>query len=265
MSSRLLERRTVNGEVESRAKGQNIYVEGYASVFEKRSGNLGGFVEKVNNTAFNKTIKEADVRALWNHDPQYLLGRTSSKTLELSIDSSGLYYRSLLPNTTYAKNLAELLERRDVRESSFTFFKVEDKWELTTEDREGIPSGYPLRSLVEVGLIDIAPVTFPAYNDATSGVARRAALDGLAKRCGVNGCDIEVKFSEDEAIKEAIQKLIEPDDSTKDEPQTSTRSNSPEADNSTQQNSKIIIPRDKEELRRLIEETEAIVNERFFQ
>lgn len=238
--NRLLERRTTTGEVEARAKGSSIYVEGYASVFEKRSGNLGGFVEKVKNTAFTKTVQEADVRALWNHDPQYVLGRIRSGTLEMSVDANGLYYRALLPNTSYAKDLAELLERRDVRESSFTFFKVQDEWDLTEE-------GYPQRSLVEVGLIDVAPVTFPAYEDATSGVARRAALDGLAKRCGIDGCNIESTLDTEDAIKEAIQRLIEPDSSTNGgEPRNGTRvSNSPEEGNSTQQNSKAIyVPKD---------------------
>lgn len=225
--NRLLERRTVSGEVESRAQGSNIYVEGYASVFEKRSGNLGGFVEKVKESAFTKTLREADVRALWNHDPQYLLGRSSAKTLDLSVDGNGLYYRALLPNTTYAKNLAELLERRDVRESSFTFFKVNDDWDLTEE-------GYPQRSLIEVGLIDVAPVTFPAYEDATSGVARRAALDGLARRCGIDGCNIESTLDTDLSIKEAIQRLLEPDESTDEK-----RTHQPGSDKTTQQNSKL--------------------------
>lgn len=227
MTQKLLERRMVTGEVEARAQGSNIYIEGYASVFEKRSGNLGGFVEKVKRTAFNKTIREADVRALWNHDPQYVLGRTGAGTLELSIDDSGLYYRSLLPNTSYAKDLAALMERRDVRESSFTFFKVQDDWDLTEE-------GYPQRSLIEVGLIDVAPVTFPAYPDATSGVAKRNALMSLAKRCGINGCDIESTLDTDDAIKQAIAKLNEPDEST-----TDSRDQKPETDNTTQQNSKL--------------------------
>lgn len=226
MTQRLLERRMTTGEVEARAKGSNIYVEGYASVFEKRSGNLGGFVEVVKPTAFNKTIQEADVRALWNHDPQYVLGRSGAGTLELSIDQNGLYYRSLLPNTSYAKDLAELLERRDVRESSFTFFKVQDEWGYD-------PTGNAQRSLIEVGLIDVAPVTFPAYPDATSGVARRNALMSLAKRCGIDGCKIESELDTDEAIKEAIAKLNEPGKSTED------RANSqPEAE-TTQQNSKL--------------------------
>lgn len=244
---RLIERRMTTGEVEARAKGSSIYVEGHAAVFEKRSGNLGGFIEVVKPTAFNKTIREADVRALWNHDPQYVLGRTGAGTLELSIDQSGLYYRSLLPNTSYAKDLAELLERRDVRESSFTFFKVQDDWGLS-------PEGFPQRDLIEVGLIDVAPVTFPAYPDATSGVARRNALHSLAKRCGIDGCDIETHLDTDDAIKVAIQKLTEPGESTED------RANSqPETEHSTQQNSKLnkelakkLLARD--ELRDLAEE-----------
>jgi len=238
MTQRLLERRMITGEVEARAKGSNIYVEGYAAVFEKRSGNLGGFVERVKPSAFNKTLREADVRALWNHDPQYVLGRSGAGTLELSIDHNGLYYRSLLPNTSYAKDLAELLERRDVRESSFTFFKVQDEWGLTEE-------GYAQRDLIEVGLIDVAPVTFPAYPDATSGVARRNALMSLAKRCGIDGCEIESTLDTDEAIKEAIQKLIEPGDSTDEK-----RTLQPESDSTTQQDSKLT----KEKARKLLAE-----------
>lgn len=237
MTQKLLERRMTTGEVEFRTKGSNLYVEGYASVFEKRSGNLGGFVERVKPTAFNKTIKEADVRALWNHDPQYVLGRTGAGTLELSIDKSGLYYRSLLPDTSYAKDLAALLERRDVRESSFTFFKVQDEWGLTEE-------GYAQRDLIEVGLIDVAPVTFPAYPDATSGVAKRNALMSLAKRCGIDGCKIDSELDTDEAIKMAIQRLNEPGSSTEDRTQ-------PETD-TTQQDSKL----NKEIARKLLYEDE---------
>jgi Escherichia/Staphylococcus phage prohead protease len=240
MTQRLLERRMITGDVEFRAKGTNSYVEGYAAVFEKRSGNLGGFVERVKPSAFNKTIREADVRALWNHDPQYVLGRSGAGTLELSIDNSGLYYRSLLPNTSYAKDLAELLERRDVRESSFTFFKVQDDWAVNE-------LGQNERSLIEVGLIDVAPVTFPAYPDATSGVARRNALMSLAKRCGIDGCEIESELDTDDAIKQAIAKLNEPEESTDEK-----RTHQPEADDTTQQNSKL----NKELARKLLAQDE---------
>ena len=245
--NRLLERRTTTGEVEARAKDSKIYVEGYAAVFEKRSGNLGGFIEKVKPSAFNKTVKESDVRALWNHDPQYVLGRSGAGTLQLSVDDRGLYYRSLLPNTSYARDLAELLERRDVRESSFTFFKVQDDWELAYDVPGFEKDGYPQRSLIEVGLVDVAPVTFPAYADATSGVARRAALDGLARRCGIDGCRIESELDTDEAIKEAIKRL---------EPGTSEpRQSTPERDTTQQDSNKLT----KAEIDKLKAENELLI------
>jgi uncharacterized protein len=248
MSQRLLERRMTTGEVEARAKGSDIYVEGYASVFEKRSGNLGGFVEVVKRSAFNKTIREADVRALWNHDPQYVLGRSGAGTLDLSIDENGLYYRSKLPNTSYAKDLAELLERRDVRESSFTFFKVQDDWGYDS-------AGNAQRSLIEVGLIDVAPVTFPAYPDATSGVARRNALMSLAKRCGIDGCEIESTLDTDDAIQQAIARLNEPGNTeTTDE---TREDHQPGNEDTTQQNSKLNM----EEIRKLIAQNELDLDE----
>lgn len=179
----ILERRWTTGEVEVRSVGQKAYIEGYAAVFNSRSKNLGGFVEVVERPAFNKTVKEADVRALWNHDPSLLLGRTRAGTLKLSLDNSGLYYRTEAPNTSYARDLVELLARGDVTQSSFSFFKIHDEWDLTEDE-------YPQRHLTEVGLVDVSPVTYPAYEEATSGVSRAAALDGLAKRCGLEVCQL---------------------------------------------------------------------------
>lgn len=208
----VLERRMTLGEVEVRSVGSRAYIEGYAAVFNRRSGNLGGFVEVVERTAFNKTVKEADVRALQNHDPNRVLGRTRAGTLELSVDDSGLYYRALAPNTSYAKDLLELLERGDVNQSSFSFYKVQDDWDLTEEE-------YPQRHLREVGLVDVSPVTYPAYEDATSGVGRSAALEGLAKRSGYQVTDL---VSEAE-IRRAISGTG-PESSTANEgePRTST-------------------------------------------
>jgi uncharacterized protein len=215
----LLERRVVQTKVELRTQGNKVWIEGYAAVFGKRSGNLGGFVEVVESSAFNKTIRESDVRALHNHDPNRLLGRMRANTLALSVDSRGLYYRIDPPNTTYANDLVESMGRGDVDQSSFQFWKVQDTWDLTEED-------FPQRHLLEVGLVEVSPVTFPAYEDATSGLARNAALDGLSKRSGMSIVDL----SDEDAIKKAIQEKFEPghsdgEPSTKDtQDDTSTRS-----------------------------------------
>jgi HK97 family phage prohead protease len=190
-----VERRMTLGEVEVRHQdGKPTVIEGYAAVFGKRSQDLGGFVEVVENTAFNKTIKEADVRSLWNHDQSLLLGRNKAGTLDLSVDNSGLYYRVRPPDTQYARDLITLMERGDVTQSSFSFFKVHDRWNLTEDE-------FPERSLSEVALVDVSPVTYPAYLDATSGIARSAALGELAQRSGMTITDL----SDPEHIKEAIK------------------------------------------------------------
>lgn len=199
----ILERRFTQGEVEVRSHGSKVFIEGYAAVFNRRSGNLGGFVEFVEKPAFNKTIKEADVRALQNHDANLVLGRTRSGTLALSIDDSGLYYRADPPDTSYARDLLILLERRDVNQSSFSFFKVHDQWDLGSDET-------PQRHLMEVGLVDVSPVTYPAYEEATSGLGRAAALSGLAKRSGLAIQDL----ADEEAIRRAVAEGIGPAVST---------------------------------------------------
>jgi len=68
-------RYSADSQFETRAVGKGFVISGYASVFNVRSQNLGGFVETVSNGAFTKTINESDIRALWNHNADHVLGR----------------------------------------------------------------------------------------------------------------------------------------------------------------------------------------------
>ena len=154
-----LERRTYKGDVELRAESDTLTAVGYAARFNTLSQNLGGFVESIDPAAFNQTVKEADVRALFNHDPNFVLGRMSAGTLRLEVDKVGLRYEVDLPNTSTGRDLAELLKRGDISGSSFGFRVIEDAWGET-------PDGFPQRSLKAVALRDIGPVTFPAYTAA---------------------------------------------------------------------------------------------------
>jgi HK97 family phage prohead protease len=181
-------------------------IEGYAAMFEKLSQNLGGFVEDIKDSAFNKTVKESDVRAVFNHDENYVLGRNKSGTLDLSVDKSGLYYRIIPPDTSYAHDLLAVMERGDVNQSSFAFYTMKDDWGMTEQD-------FPKRSLIEVSLVDVSPVTYPAYLDTTSGIGgidRGAALSGLAAR---SGCKVE-DLSDLDAIVKALtdEERKEPDE-----------------------------------------------------
>ena len=95
-----IERRTANEGVELREEGDTLTAIGYASVFDSLSQNLGGFVERVAPGAFRSTLNQADVRALFNHEPDHLLGRSGNGTLRLSEDERGLRYEVDLPATT---------------------------------------------------------------------------------------------------------------------------------------------------------------------
>jgi HK97 family phage prohead protease len=172
-----VERRTFAGTVEFRAAGGKLQAGGYAAVFNKLSQNLGGFVEQVLPGAFTKTIGEQDVRALFNHSEDMVLGRNRSGTLRLEEDGTGLAYEIDLPDTSAGRDVAKLLERGDVSGSSFGFRTIEDEWGET-------PEGFPLRSLVQTSLRDVGPVTFPAYSDSSSALrslaeARSLDLDAL--------------------------------------------------------------------------------------
>lgn len=164
----MIERRVTSTEVEVRSKGRVPTVEGYAAVFDAPY-DMGGWSESVARGAFRKTLQEADVRCLFNHEPDHVLGRNKSGTLELANDSRGLHYRCTLPDTAFARDLYTLIERGDISQSSFAFATIKDTW---TQD--GGRDGVPLRTLRECRLYDVSIVTFPANEATTVDVARAA-------------------------------------------------------------------------------------------
>lgn len=138
-------------------------ITGYAAVFNELSEDLGGFFERIQQGAFSKTLKEADVRALFNHDPNYVLGRTKSKTLELAEDDTGLRIEIDPPvEAQWAQDLIVSMKRGDVDQMSFGFRTIRDEW-VTAGDQI-------VRTLLEVKLYDVSPVTFPAYPQTSAQV-----------------------------------------------------------------------------------------------
>lgn len=156
----IVEQRAYDGELKAAVEGRTV--EGYASVFNSMSEDLGGFREIILPGAFSEVL-DNDVRALYNHDSNYLLARTTSGTLELKEDDKGLYYRFEMPNTSYGNDMLELFRRGDLSQSSFGFTVEKDSWRM--ED------GQHVRYIERVGsLFDVSPVVFPAYNQASSGL-----------------------------------------------------------------------------------------------
>lgn len=183
-----MERRFTKVPVELRARSERRSIGGYAAVFNRQSHNLGGFVEVVDPAAFNASRGDGwpDVVARYNHDDNMLLGSTGGGTLRLRIDGTGLDYEVTPPAAR--ADILELVERGDVRKSSFAFRTIEDDWSTTDQ-------GFPLRRLVQVQLMDVAPVNTPAYPDATAG------LRSLAEHVGASLDEVRSLAQQDELRK----------------------------------------------------------------
>jgi HK97 family phage prohead protease len=169
------ETRVLTGQVELRAadgEGEKPKVRGYAAVFNKESENLGSenyqFREIIEPGAFSDVLQD-DVRALLNHDPNFILARSKGGegTLSIGQDERGLWYEFDAPDTQAGRDLMESIRRGDIDQSSFSFTvaKGGQEWK-ETEDSEG--RMFIQRTVTKVArLYDVSPVTYPAYPDAT--------------------------------------------------------------------------------------------------
>lgn len=151
---------------------------GYASVFGPLSVDLGNFRERIAPGAFRECLKTADIRALVNHDPNKLLGRSKSGTLRLDEDAVGLRMEVDLPDTAVGRDTAESIRRGDMEGSSFSFEVADGDAGQSWEFPEGHPPVRTVRCVRRVH--DVGPVTYPAYEDTrvamrTLDAARRAA------------------------------------------------------------------------------------------
>ena len=153
-------------DLEVRAEGDNQVVVGYASVFNSLSNDLGGFKELISPDAFAGRTED-DVRFLLNHDANYVFGRTTSGTMNLTIDEVGLRYEVEMPDTQAARDLTVTMKRGDINQSSFAFSVEDDSWAEV--------DGEVIRTIHKVKrLYDASVVTYPAYEQASSEVAKRS-------------------------------------------------------------------------------------------
>lgn len=168
-----VERRIVAAPLEVRAReSEPTQLTGYAAVFNRDAVIAGLFRERIAPGAFETAIADDDVRALFNHDPNYVLGRTTAKTLTLDEDKTGLRYTVDPPDTQWARDLLVSVQRGDVTQSSFGFQVVREEW-TNPENRTELPT----RTILEARLFDVSPVTYPAYEETT--VEARAKAEAI--------------------------------------------------------------------------------------
>lgn len=160
----LIELRAPDSTPSDIAPVQSRTVSGYAAKFNSNSEDMG-FIEVIEPGAFAEAIPKSDIRALFNHNPDHVLARSASGTLQVSEDSVGLRYEFQLPDTTIGNDLLVMLQRGDVSQSSFAFSVKDQAWET-----KKLPSGesqYTRRIKKVERLFDVSPVTYPAYADTS--------------------------------------------------------------------------------------------------
>ncbi|BCJ86459.1 HK97 family phage prohead protease [Effusibacillus dendaii] len=160
-----IERREIPiSDVEVRTtEGQNTVISGYAARFDKLSVPLWGFREQIRKGAFENSVRNNNVKALWNHNSDIPLGSTKNGTLKLQEDDQGLRFELELPESNWGQFAAEAIRRGDVEGVSFGFQVKKDEWDKS--DPKNV-----IRTLVEVDLIEISPTPFPAYPQTSVGV-----------------------------------------------------------------------------------------------
>lgn len=165
MSASNNEIRSIDINIQKSTEEEPLKLRGYAIVYNSLSEPLYGdlFRERINRGAFTKSLLENDQVCLWGHDTRYVLGRKSAGTLILREDDNGLYFEVFLPNTTWARDLKESVDRGDIKQMSFGFKVVRDNW---LDNKDTLKEyGMPIREVEEITLHEISLVTFPAYTE----------------------------------------------------------------------------------------------------
>lgn len=183
MSNTKIERRTITAsELRAEGQGDEMALVGYAAVFSSLTKDLGGFREVIAPGAFTRTLKEGgDVKALVNHDPNQVLGRTKNGTLTLSQDDRGLKFRCVLnPDSQAHRDLYASIKRGDMDECSYAFRVAPDgdQWDEATDENG---QRYQRRTLRDLNLVDVSAVAYPAGNE-TSVAARSDDAAWLAQK-----------------------------------------------------------------------------------
>lgn len=178
------EKRAATLAAETRDDGAMV-LRGYAAVYNTETTIAGMFRERIAPGAFDEAIPRDDVRALFNHNPDVVLGRTVSGTLALGSDDAGLTYEiQLNPADAEHQRVWQMVSRGDVSQSSFGFEVKGQEW---GEVKRG---ELPLRTITKAKLYDVSPVTYPAYEETSVSArdlptATEEAADVLAAEAAV--------------------------------------------------------------------------------
>lgn len=159
------ERRTITGTVHARAIGDGMPKEigGIAAVVNSVT-DLGYFEEVITPGAFDYALsREYDIRCLFNHEAELILGRTKAETCKVFVNADGNLEYTWIPdyeNPTHMSVVRSIM-RGDITQSSFAFTIKEQTW--TNSTKYGTMGKRTITMIDE--LFDVSPVTYPAYSE----------------------------------------------------------------------------------------------------
>jgi hypothetical protein len=182
----MIERRFMKGAQLRATKADTPGIEGYAAVFNEEyvlwDGPSYRVVEIVKPGTFTRALKEKqDVRCLFNHDPNHLLGRSAAGTLRMKQDDKGLTFANDMPDTQLGRDVRTSVDRGDLDGCSFAFNVTKQTWREETDNGKTTST----REIEDVDLYDVGPVTYPAYTGTSVGArseemrSRVLSIDGL--------------------------------------------------------------------------------------
>lgn len=162
-------------KIETREDGEDLYIEGYFAVFNSNYELWPGATESIAPGAFDDSVSD-DVRALYNHNTDLVLGRTSAGTMEIKQDSRGLWGRvKINREDSDAMNAYARIQRGDITGCSFGF-------DIAAQETDYRDDGTVHWTITRISpLYEISPCTFPAYQDTTVN-ARKKDLDEIRQK-----------------------------------------------------------------------------------
>jgi HK97 family phage prohead protease len=191
----MMERRNVKGAELRASKSDTPGIEGYAAVFNEEyvlwDGASFRVVETVKPGTFTRALKEKqDVRCLYNHDANLLLGRSAAGTLRMKQDDKGLSFTNDMPDTQLGRDVRTSVDRGDLDGCSFAFTVTKQTWREEKKDGVVIST----REIEDVDLFDVGPVTYPAYTGTSVGTRSSAALAEMRSQVlSIDGLPAEVR------------------------------------------------------------------------
>lgn len=176
---------------ETREENGKRVLSGYFSVFNQPYEVFPGWIEEIAPGAFSRTLTEGrDVKVLWNHNADIVLGSTENRTAYLQQDERGLRGDAEInEDDQAAKDAYARVDRGDVRGCSFGFEirGIEESW-----DDDGT---YRTR-LTDVDLFEVSPCTFPAYTQTSIQARAREELEDAKKRLAASQEEKRTKWRE---------------------------------------------------------------------